>query len=74
MNESDKAALRILADGLCRIREVALTAPEHAYKMANVLHNVPEVLANPRQGDAAYLEGVLIEAQSLLDDVSWRQN
>jgi hypothetical protein len=74
MNDSEKAALRILADGLCRIREVALSAPEHAYKMADVLHNVPEILADPRHGDPAYLEGVLIEAQSLLNDDSWRQN
>jgi hypothetical protein len=69
---SHREALRLLSDGLCRIREAAVEAPEHAMQMADALHNLPGILAGEDRADEAYLAQLVEKGQLLLDDRSWR--
>lgn len=69
---SHKEALHLLTDGLCRIREAAVEAPEHAMQMADALHNIPGILAGEDRADEAYLAELLEKGRFLLDDRSWR--
>lgn len=66
------AALALLADGLCRIRESAFDSPAHAAHMADVLHNIPGILAGEDRAGEAYLLQLLEEGRRLMDDQAWR--
>lgn len=71
---SHMEALRLLTDGLCRIREAAFTSPEHTMQMADVLHNIPGILAGEERAGEAYLTELLGKGRALLDDYSWRNS
>lgn len=65
-------ALRLLADGLCRIREAAIDAPEHAMQVADVMHNIPGILAGEDRAGEDYLAELLEKGRALIDDNTWR--
>ncbi|MGG2621661.1 hypothetical protein [Pseudomonas aeruginosa] len=71
---SHKEALALLSDGLCRIRETAIDAPEHAGQVAIALHNIPSCLAGEDRGGEQYLSELIEKGRSLVDDESWRQS
>lgn len=66
-------ALRLLSDGLCRIREAALVAPEHAMQVADVMHNIPGILAGEDRAGEGYLTELLEKGRALIDDRTWRK-
>ncbi|WP_137808434.1 hypothetical protein [Pseudomonas sp. G(2018)] len=70
---SHKDALRLLSDGLCRIREAAVEAPDHAMQVADALHNLPGCIAGEDSAGEAYLTELLEKGRALLDDQSWRR-
>lgn len=73
MPASHVDALRLLTDGLCRIREAALAAPEHAMQVADVLHNIPGILAGEDRAGEGYLAELLEKGRALIDDNAWRK-
>lgn len=68
-----KEALSLLASGLCRIRESAVIAPEHAVQVADVMHNIPGILAGEDRAGEEYLSELLEKGRALMDDISWRK-
>ncbi|HBP0221280.1 TPA: hypothetical protein L5P56_004870 [Pseudomonas aeruginosa] len=65
-------ALHLLTDGLCRIREAAFDAPEHAKQVADVMHNIPGILAGEDRAGEVYLSELLEKGRALIDDNAWR--
>lgn len=70
---SHREALRLLTDGLCRIREAAIDAPEHAIQVADVMHNIPCILAGEDRAGEGYLTELLEKGRALIDDNTWRK-
>lgn len=66
-------AMRLLTDGLCRIREAALVAPEHAVQVADVMHNIPGILVGEDRAGESYLTELLEKGRALIDDNTWRR-
>lgn len=70
---SHMEALHLLTDGLCRIREAAIDAPEHAMQVADVMHNIPGILAGEDRAGEGYLTELLEKGRALIDDNTWRK-
>lgn len=66
-------AMQLLTDGLCRIREAALVSPRHAMHVADVLHNIPALMAGEGRSDEKYLAQQMAAGRALIDDQSWRK-
>jgi hypothetical protein len=73
LSPSHMEALNLLTDGLCRIREAAFDAPEHAMQIADVMHNIPGILAGEDRADSAYLAELLVKGRALINDNTWRK-